>query len=402
MMAAFLPLLLLAGCAESNLLHPYGNDDGKSPAPVSDVTVTSQPGAVVLRYKLPADSDLSYVKAEFTGTDGSKREARASSYVDSLLIEGFGDTREYSIQLKAYDKFENASTPVTVKATPLTPPIQTVFESLKWMVDFGGFTVTYENETKSDIGIYVIQKDSETGEMEYYDVYFTEKSNGTYPVRGLPDVENEFGIYVQDNWGNKSETLSFTTTPMREDELDKSLFSLVNPGLVSGDLTLSQYPFDGTASNFWDGTISKWNYIHTIWPLDFPHRFTIDMGVTAKLSRIKTWQRDAEDTRWQHGAWKQFNVYGCAELPEFSSDPLDGWTLIGSFTSVKPSGLPQGQVSDEDIELLEEGEEFTFDREAPAIRYIRFVVNAVHSQMKLSCMSEMTLWGQIESDSSEE
>lgn len=395
-----LSLPMLAGCSESNLLRPYGKDDGKAPAPVSDVTVTSLPGSVVLKYKLPDDSDLSYVKAEFTGTDGSKREAKASSYVDSLLIEGFGDTRDYSIQLKAYDKFENASSPVTIKATPLTPPVQTVFESLGWEVDFGGFAVSFKNGTKSNIGIYVTRKDSVTGVMEYYDVYFTEKADGVYAVRGLPDVENEFGIYVQDHWGNKSETMTFTTTPLREDELDKKLFSAVSPGLVNGDLQSNQY-HKGSPYNFWDGTISTFNYVHTIWPLEFPHRFSVDLGVTARLSRIKTWQRSAEDTRWQHGAWKQFNVYGCTELPGFSSDPLEGWTLLGSFLSVKPSGLPQGQVSDEDLELLASGEEFSFRRDVPAVRYIRFEVNKVHSEMKLSCMSEMTLWGQIESDSSE-
>ena len=396
---SILAAAVLSGCSEVDLLHPYGTDDGKAPSPVSEVTVTNKPGAAVIRYKLPADMDLSYVKAEFMGTDGSKREARASSYVDSLLIEGFGDTKDYPVEIRAYDKFENASSPVTVTVTPLTPPIQSVFESLEWSVDFGGFMVSFENATKANIGIYVTRRDTLSGEMEYYDVYYTEKAGGVYAVRGLPDDENDFGLYVQDHWGNRSQVLEFTTTPWREDLLDKKLFTAVNPGMVNGDLALNQYHTQ--MSNAWDGVIDNWNYFHTKWPLELPHRFTFDLGVVAKMSRLKTWQRSGEDVRWQHGAWRIFNVYGCTELPAITSDPLDGWKLIGSFTSVKPSGLPQGQVSDEDIQLLTEGEEFIFDRNAEPIRYIRFEILGVHSEMKLSCMSELTLWGQIESEPEE-
>lgn len=391
--------IALAGCSDANLLRPYGLDDGKGPGPVSEVTVTNRPGAAVIKYKLPSDTDLSYVKAEFIGSDGSKRDARASSYVDSLLIEGFGDTKDYAIEIRAYDKFENASSPVKVTVTPLTPPIQDVYESLEWAEDFGGFVISFENKSKSNVGIYVTRKDTLSGKMEYYDVYYTEKAEGSYAVRGLPDDTNEFGLFVQDHWGNKSETLVFTATPWREDLLDKKLFSPVHPNLVNGDLATNQYDTDMT--HVWDGIIGGWNYIHTLWPIEFPHRFTFDLGVEAKLSRLRTWQRPEDDVRWQHGAWRIFNVYGCKELPEITDDPLYGWNLIGSFTSVKPSGLPQGQVSDEDIQLISDGEEFQFDRNAEPVRYVRFEILAVHSQMKLSCMAELTLWGQIGSESSD-
>ena len=376
--------LALAGCAEVDLRHPYGDDNGQAPGPVRDVQVENFSGGAVLRYTLPGDLDLSYVKATFTGTNGIQREATASAYVDSLVIDGFGDTREYSVEIRSYDKFEHASTPVTVKVNPLTPPIQTVFESLEYSIDFGGFIITYENVSKAEVGIYVTRRNSATGEMEYYDVYFTKLPSGQYAVRGLPDDENDFGIYVSDRWGNTSEVLSFTGTPLREDLLDKEKFEWVDPSNMKGDLSRSDYDASNYPQKFWNGVIDNWDYIHTVWPLPFPHRFTVDLGVSAQLSRVKTWQRSADDVRWQHGA-----------------DVLAGWTLLGDFVSVKPSGLPTGQVSDEDVELVAEGEEFIFPRDIPAVRYIRFEVNAVHSAMLLSCMSEMTLWGQIEEDFSD-
>ncbi len=390
-------LLLLAGCAESDLLHPYGQDDGVPPAKITKVKVRNWSGAATISYKLPSDPDLSYVKATFVGTNGEPREMKASAYVDSMVLEGFGNTKKYKIELRAYDKFENASDPIVVTVSPKKPPIQMVYESLKWETDFGGFAISFENQTKSDIGIYVVSKDEVTKELTYYDVYYTEKASGVYAVRGLPDVENDFGIYVQDHWGNTSKTLTFKTTPLKEDELMKPKFQLLDPARFPGDLPSNQW--NETPSNLWDGKIDNWNYGHTSWPIEFPHRFTFDLGVIAKMSRMKTWQRSGEDVRWKHGAWRLFKVYGCTELPPANgADPMAGWTLVGDFTSVKPSGLPQGQESDEDLQLLADGEEFIFDRNAPAVRYLRFEINAVHSEMKLSVMSEIRLWGQIDNE----
>lgn len=396
----FFAFLLIAGCSDVNLLHPYGNDDGVAPGPVSDIQVRNWSGAATISYTLPDDADLSYVKATFTGTNGEAREMRASAYVDSLVIEGFGDTREYVVELRAYDKFENASEPETVTVQPTTPPIALVRESLDWAVDFGGFLVTFENVTGSNIGLYVVRRDTVSLEMEYYDVHFTEQKEGSYAVRGLPDIENDFGVYVRDNWGNSSDTLTFTTTPYREDELDKEKFMAVDGAKVPGDLLSSQ--FNKGMEYMWNGTIDNWDYFEPKYPTQLPHRFTMDLGVVCRMSRMKYWQRSGDDVRWQHGAWRIFNVYGCTELPPLSEasadDPMKGWTLIGAFESVKPSGLPIGQVSDEDIQLLQEGEEFSFDKDAPAIRYMRFEIISPHSTMQHSSVSEITLWGQIEDD----
>lgn len=388
--------LAAAGCADSDLLRPYGPDDGRGPDPVADVSVRNFPGGATLRYRLPSDRDLAYVKATFVGTDGCPREVRASGYVDSLRIEGFGDTRDYRVEVRACDKFENASLPVEVTVTPETPPMQRVFESLDYEVDFGGFVVHFENEAKSDVAIYVLRRDAASGTLEYYDVYYTGQAKGSYSVRGLPAEENEFGLYVADRWGNVSATMTFTDCPWPEEKLDKKLFQAVPYGRIPGDISWSE--FAGNPANLWNDVISAWDFAHTDYPAEFPHRTTFDLGVLAKLSRIRTWMRPNEDTRWKHGTWKVFRIYGCEELPEAPSaaDPLAGWTLLGDFVSVKPSGLPLGQENDEDIALTAEGEEFSFDRAAPAVRYLRIEVDMSWSGMKCSAMTELSLWGDVQ------
>jgi hypothetical protein len=59
---------------------------------------------------------------------------------------------------------------------------------------------------------------------------------------------------------------------------------------------------------------------------------------------------------------------------------------------VKPSGLPCGQLSDEDIARAIEGIEFEFPPGTPKIRYIRFKTLEVHCEMNVSC-AEITFFG---------
>lgn len=380
--------VLLAACQGDDLLKPYGKDDGAAPAPVSNVRVRNYPGGATIRYDLPDDADLAYVRAEFTSTDGARREVRASQYVDSLVIEGFGDTREYTVDLYACDHFENRSTAVPVTVHPETPPVFTIFESLRYTVDFGGFLIEYDNPTKSDIAIYVMQRDAASGDFEYYDAYYTRTPSGTYAVRGLPDTENEFGIYVRDRYNNYSETLYFTARPYREDALDKTLFQLVR---YPGDTSWAEY--SGNPVNMWDGQVNEHVYAHTGYPVDFPHCITIDLGVDVRLSRMHEWQR----SRWEHGSWRYFKVYGCAELPAASDDDLfAGWTLLGDFESIKPSGRPLYEVTDEDLERYAEGEDFPFMRDIPVVRYVRIAVSMSWSGMLCSTVSEVSFWGDIQ------
>jgi len=62
--------------------------------------------------------------------------------------------------------------------------------------------------------------------------------------------------------------------------------------------------------------------------------------------------------------------------------------------SVKPSGLPVGQNSDEDLALMYKGEEFNFPSGAPAVRYLRFKINETWNKTTFFHIGELTFWGQ--------
>lgn len=102
-----------------------------------------------------------------------------------------------------------------------------------------------------------------------------------------------------------------------------------------------------------------------------PQWFTIDMGQTAQLDHFRLWQRD--NALYDVANLKVFEVWGSNDPnPDGSFD--NSWTKLETFTSVKPSGLPRGQLSDADRAFARAGEKFTFPAGIPQVKYLRFKV----------------------------
>jgi hypothetical protein len=386
-------VFFFVACAEDKGHEPIVSGNEAAPNPVKNIQVENIPGGAILNYELPDNVDLLYVKAVYT-SNNVQRETRSSAYVTTLTIEGFGTTDERIIKVYAVNRMEKESAPVEVKIQPLVPSILLVRESLTQRVDFGGFVVSFRNVNKAEVAINVVVKDSVEYRFSEYDAMYTSIVEGSFPVRGLPDKENEFGVYVVDRWNNFSDTMFFTLTPWREDYLSKSLFKYRT---VHGDATWNNYS-GGKPENAWNDQNGNGEYAHTAYPLEFPHRFTMDLGVDVKLSRFKLWQRPGADVLYQHGAPKLYNVYGRPDDPGVgnAADVLEGWTLLMTCTSFKPSGLPMGQNSGEDEEYAALGEEYSLPRDIPVVRFVRFEMLESWSGMKCSVIGELAFWGEIQ------
>ena len=107
--------ILLAACAEEERITYYDPD---APAPVAldrnTVSVTDLPGKSVIKYRLPDDENLLYVKAVYESAPGVVREAKASLFVDTLVVEGFGAEGDHSVQLFCMGKNEKPSDAVKI------------------------------------------------------------------------------------------------------------------------------------------------------------------------------------------------------------------------------------------------------------------------------------------------
>lgn len=381
----------LLACEEYKGHSPLGANNTAIPDTVRNVEVKAIPGGVILTYELPESENLLYVKAVFT-SNSIQREVIASAFTNTLKIEGFGNTDERKIQLYSVSSMGNLSQAVEILVRPLPPSIVQVAQNLKPEVDFGGFVVAFENADEAEVSITVIAKDFYNGNYEDHSTFYTSREEGTFSVRGLPDTENDFGLYVMDKWSNISDTLFFTLTPWREDLLNKQLFRYK---FIAGDVEWNQY--QAVPENAFDNNVGNGNYAHTDYPKEFPHRYTLDLGVTVRLSRFKFWQRPGDDVLYQHGAPKFYKVYGRLDDPKNGNpdDVAEGWTLLMECNSIKPSKLPLGQNSSEDVEYAALGEEFIFPRNLEEVRYVRFEMLESWSGMQCSTISELSFWGQI-------
>ena len=137
------------------------------------------------------------------------------------------------------------------------------------------------------------------------------------------------------------------------------------------------------------------SYAHTWGGTGWPQMFTIDLGGLKKFSRMKLWQRLPSDGfYYAHGNPKTWEVYGRADEPEMDGS-WDNWTLINECSMVKPSGLPMGSVTNEDIDAAHDGHEFTFDVDTtPEVRYIRIKITATWDGATYCNFAEMSVFGQ--------
>lgn len=353
--------MVTQACKQS-AIAPIEND-GVAPGPVTGVTVTNLSGAAKITYKVPPDLDLLYVRAVYTTKQGETRETKVSSYNNNLTVVGFGDTDSYEVKLYAVDKGGNVSQPTSVTVKPLTAPFKLIRNSLQVTANFGGIDVAYQNSTEADIAIVILMNNS-VGDFVPVNTGYTNLKQGVLLTRGLQAAEAKFGVYVRDRWGNLSDTLTINLTPLYEVRLDRTLMKEVK---LPTDATLG---FSGTVSALFDGVsiTGAAPYYHSNSGNVMPQWFTYDMGVTAKISRMVWWMRSG--FYFDLHAPRKVEIWGSNNPAADGS--FNGWTLLTTYEQIKPSGLPNGQLSTADNEAALAGETITIPLDAPKVRYIRW------------------------------
>lgn len=373
-------MLLTDGCKQ-DVIAPIQND-GIAPGPVSNVKVVNLNGAAEISFSVPSDDDLLYIKAQYTTKKGEVRETKVSYNNNSLIMKGFGDTDAYQVRLYAVDKGENASVPVYVTVNPKTPPMKLVRDGLTVAPDFGGINVNYENKTADDLAIVVLTNDS-LGHFVPVNTYYTNFKKGEFPTRDLKAVEARFGIFVRDRWGNLSDTLYVKLTPYFEMRLDRrKMKGLVLP-------TDAQLGYGGDLSALFDGSVGDGTFYHSGDAAKMPQWFTFDMGVTAKISRLVYYMRQAYYFALHNP--REVEIWGSNNPSPDGS--FTNWVLLAKHTQIKPSGLPVGQLSQADTDAALAGESIPIPTTAPKVRYIRFKTLRNWTDGTYVNFNELAVWG---------
>ena len=120
--------------------------------------------------------------------------------------------------------------------------------------------------------------------------------------------------------------------------------------------------------------------------------FTVDLGAMYKLSRVKFWGR----VKYCYALHcpKHFQMWGTASA-EAAADPdnWDGWEMLLEGWSYKPSGYETTDVTAEDQEYANNGEEVEIPETASPLRYFRFVCLETWTQSNSLNLNEMEFYG---------
>lgn len=398
---------LIFGCKED--VGITENKIGAKPNPVSNPKVEPISGGAYITYDLPLSEDLRYVKATYTLDNGIVREAKASIYKNKLLVNGFGKEGEYTIELRAVAVGEVESDPITVKVAVLKPPFALVLDKLKeggnnLKAAFGGINVQYFNETKADLIIRILIKDS-VGVWQKLHTEYTDKETDIVRIRGLANRPTDFRLLVEDQFDHVSDTLNVNLTPLKEIFIPKDkwkAFPLANDGIRRQDDGGAKYAVE----KIWDdnktsGGLNYWSYLSDFNPLPFSVT-AIDLGQPVVLTRAVMLAHNSGSGLYGGTHIYDFALYG-SNNPTTSGN-WNEWTLIERFKGVRidPSREGQSASSAEKNQLLEYGETFEIsDPDAhEKFRYIRIRVFATWETKAYdgegrAYLNELFLYGQF-------
>ena len=166
--------LIMISCSESFVGQPPTNDN--QPQSIKNPTIVPIPGGAIISYDLPDDADLLSVRAEYT-LNGKPVNTEVSIYSNELKLEGFGNTELQTVDLYTVTRSFVKSAPIKVSFTPLTPPSYCSNRKCVYERRFRWCTIKWENESGTELAVYLLAEDFLTGEMETAEILYTKQEN---------------------------------------------------------------------------------------------------------------------------------------------------------------------------------------------------------------------------------
>lgn len=367
-------MLYLVACSEESSIFNITND-GISPVAInsSDITVMPTSGGAVIKYKLPDESDLLAVEAQYVLTTGQMVKVRSSFLADSIVVEGFTNTAEYDISLFVVDRAENYSPATVISVAPSESPISTILGTVDVVSDFGGMRITWENKEMNPVAIFVSSiEGSDTTEL---DVYYSDAKKGEFQVIGLDTVNITGFVEIRDKWQNYSEAHEFNLSPLYETELESDRIKAME------DVHFHQFGNANSITNFFTNESSGNIYpTGTVLTQSTPWYGSVDLTTNVKLSRIVFWQYTwGNGTHFYAGLnthiWEVYGTNNPNPLGDADGEMDESWVFLMECELIKPSGLLpyiNDNTNEEDKDqAYNRGHTFRFPLEAEKYRYIR-------------------------------
>ena len=384
----FISLVILFGCKDDE------NGDSTPPGSLSVEDITPTNGGGIISYLLPDDSDVLFVRAEYTNSLGVDVYRVSSSHNNYIEIDGLNQNTPVQVRLFVVDENENLSQPVEVEFTPLPSFIYLVQESISITPDLGGVKLEWENVAEKTVYVHLHIVSDDNEEIR---ILSSNNSSENIFVRGLESVEMTFLTKVEDFDGNITDLEEKATlTPLFEEMIDKSTWTLVNQLSVNGNA------WEGETTAFWDDVVdtaetNSDNSYFIIWrdqnggTLNWPLDIVISLNKNVRVHRFKVWQR----AFWYGGPTGVPYYYqeeNMRSFDLFASNNLTDWTLLGQFDIGDPSD-ENGNIPQDFIDAAANGHDFNLDGVSDTFRYLKFSITSNYGSDTYVHGSEITLWG---------
>ena len=381
-------LILIISCDENE------SGDTVAPGSITIENIVPTNGGGVISYSLPSDSDILFVRAEYTNSLGDDVYRVSSSHNNSVEIDGLNQDTPINVRLYVVDESQNISDPTEVEFTPLPSFIYLVQESISISPELGGVRIEWENiaEKTVYVHLHIVNGDDEEIRILSSDNEFENIS-----VRGLESVETTFLTKVEDFDGNITDLEEKATiSPLFEEMIDKSTWTLVDNLSVNGNA------WEGSTVNFWDDVVdtaatNSDNSYFIIWRdqnggvLNWPLDIVINLNKNVQVHRFKVWQR----AFWYNGPTGipyYYQEENMRSFDLFASNNAQDWTLLGQFDIGDPSDQ-DGNISQDFIDAAAEGHDFDLEGVSDAFRYLKFSITSNFGSDTYVHGSEITLWG---------
>jgi len=383
-----IPFILLYGCNNDE------SQDSNPPGVLTIQNISPTNGGGIISYILPEDSDILFVRAEYTNSLGVDVYRVSSSHNDSIEIDGLNQNTPVQVRLFVVDQSENISEPVEIEFTPLPSFIFLVQQSISISPDLGGVKLEWENVAEKTVYVHL---HIVNGDSEDVRILSSNNVNESIFVRGLESIEMTFLTKVEDFDGNITELEEKgTLTPLFEEMIDKSTWTLMSQLSVNGNA------WEGQTTAFWDDIVdtaetNSDNSYFIIWrdqnggTLNWPLDIVINLNKNVLIHRFKVWQRafwyggpTGIPYYYQEENMRSFNLYA-------SNNAID-WILLGEFDIGDPSD-ENGNIPQDYIDAAANGHDFDLDAVSEPFRYLKFSITSNFGSDTYVHGSEISLWG---------
>ena len=363
--------------------------------PVPAKKVVAKPGnkRIEIAWQNGADPKVEKARIFWNNyTDSVEAAINADMKTVSRIIDPIAENT-YSFMIRTYDTDGNVSIPVEV--------IGTVYgETYQRMLNNRVLLSTYYDGLNLTLNWYEAGEGEEGVTVNYTDIHGANLNTVVDPSETetlIPDFDVDRPISYSTMYKPDSLAIDIFHAEAIERRIDPVTFlpkNLWSEYTLPGDV--SPLSDDYVVRKLWDNNFSEEGLYHSMDAL-LPQVITWDLGVTAKISRMKFYPRFIELDTWARRQPKVFEIYGSlAPNPDGSLD--NSWTLLGRFECVKPS--PGETITPEDVVVAHAGLDFEFVQNefadpSATVRYIRFRTLSNFGNVEYVAIQEISFWGRI-------